>query len=187
MSTITDPIETGRLRLRPFADTDLDAIANILARPDVMRYLDEEPLTRNEVAMLLGQRIRQNHLTDQGDTLWLAVELKASGETIGSVHLTWLSQEHSQGEVGYRLHPDHWGQGYASEAVRTMLAYGFRDIELHRIIGTCDDRNEPSRRLLERIGMRQEAHFREIEWLKGEWRSQLVYAMLRSEWETLQV
>ncbi|HEV2129070.1 MAG TPA: GNAT family protein [Thermomicrobiales bacterium] len=147
-------------------------------------YSSHSQLTRTEVAHIVEQRVQQNHLTDQGDILWLATELKASGEMVGSVHLAWLSQEHAQGEVGYRLHPDHWGQGYASEAVRTMLAYGFRDLDLHRIIGTCDDHNEPSRRLLERIGMRQEAHFREIEWIKGEWRSQLVYAILRGEWES---
>ncbi len=182
MPTITDPIETDRLRLRPFASTDLDALANILARPDVMQYLDEEPLTRNEVAHIVERRVQQNHLTDQGDTLWLAVELKATGDMIGTVYLVWLSQEHSQGEVGYRLHPDHWGRGYASEAVCEILAYGFRVLELHRVVGICDDRNEPSRRLLTRIGMRQEAHFREIEWVKGEWRSQLVYAILRDEW-----
>lgn len=184
MPQITEPIETERLRLRPFAERDLDALANILARPDVMRYLYEDPLTRNEVAVLLDERVRQNHLTDQGDTLWLAIELKESGAMIGSVHLAWLSQEHAQAEVGYRLHPDHWGQGYASEAVLAMLAFGFRALELHRIVGACDDRNEPGRRLLERIGMRREAQFREVEWVKGEWRSQLVYALLRNEWET---
>lgn len=183
MPTITAPIETDRLRLRPFAPGDLDALANILARPDVMQYLDEEPLTRSEVARIVERRVEQNHLADQGETLWLAVELKTTGEMIGTVHLVWLSQEHAQGEVGYRLHPDHWGHGYASEAVRAMLAYGFGVLELHRIIGTCDDRNEASRRLLVRIGMRQEAHFREIEWVKGEWRSQLLYAMLRGEWD----
>jgi RimJ/RimL family protein N-acetyltransferase len=183
MPTISDPIDTDRLRLRPFSETDLDALANLLARPDVTRYLHEDPLTRDEVAKSLSEHVSQNHLTNQGDALWLAVELKATGDMIGTVHLVWLSQEHAQGEIGYRLHPDHWGQGYASEAVRAMLEHGFREIDLHRIIGTCDDRNESSRRLLKRLGMRQEAHFRELEWVKGEWCSQLVFAMLRSEWQ----
>lgn len=183
MPTITTPLETGRLRLRPFAESDLDALANIQARPDVMRYLHEEPRTRQDVAALLTQCIEMNRLDQQGDNLILAVETRDSGTMIGSANLIWLSEEHGQGEVGYTLHPDHWGRGYASEAVRAIMMFGFREIELHRIIGSCDDRNERSIRLLERVGMRREAHFRENEWVKGEWRSQLVYAILRDEWE----
>jgi RimJ/RimL family protein N-acetyltransferase len=186
MPTLTSPIETERLRLRPFAETDLDALANILARPDVMRYLYDEPRTRDEVAATLQQWLSMTRLEQQGDNLVLAIELVKSGTMIGSVNLIWLSQEHAQGEVGYTLHPDYQGKGYATEAVRAMLAYGFHDMGLHRIVGTCDDRNEPSRRLLERIGMRREAHFREMQWSKGEWCSQLVYAMLRQEWEARQ-
>lgn len=184
MPIVTEPIATERLRLRPFMESDLDALANILARPDVMRYLYEEPRTRDQVAMVLRDRISRNHLTDQGDTLWLAIEEQGTGALIGSVSLTWTSQEHAQGEIGYTLNPDHQGHGYASEAVRAIMEYGFREIDLHRIFGTCDDRNERSMRLLKRIGMRREAHFLEMEHVKGEWTSQLVYAILRREWET---
>jgi RimJ/RimL family protein N-acetyltransferase len=183
MPTVTIPIETERLRLRPFAQGDLDALANILARPDVMRYLYEEPRTRDEVAAVLTQRVAMNHLTHQGDNLMLAVETRDTSEMIGNVNLIWTSQEHAQGEIGYTLHPDHWGNGYATEAVSAVMSYGFREIDLHRIVGTCDDRNEASRRLLERVGMRREAMFRECEWIKGEWTSQLVYAILQSEWD----
>jgi RimJ/RimL family protein N-acetyltransferase len=184
MPTVTAPIDTERLRLRPFAERDLDALANILARPDVMRYLYEEPSTRDQVAVILRQRIGMNHLTHQGDNLMLAVEERATGTLIGSVNLIWLSQEHAQGEIGYSLHPDYQGKGYASEAVRAIMDYGFREIDLHRIVGPCDDRNEPAMRLLKRLGMRREAHFHEVEHIKGEWRSQLVYAVLRREWGT---
>ena len=186
MPTLTTPIETERLRLRPFEERDLDALANILARPDVMRYLYEEPCTRQEVATILRERITMDHLTNQGDNLMLAIDDKASGAMIGSVNLLWTSQEHAQGEVGYTLNPDHQGHGYASEAVRAIMGYGFREIDLHRIVGACDARNDASRRLLERVGMREEAHFHECEWIKGEWTSQLVYAMLRSEWDQRQ-
>ena len=182
MPILTAPIETDRLSLRPFAETDLDELANILARPDVMRYLDREPMTRQEVAASLSQRVTMNRLNQQGDNLMLVIEVRDTGDLIGSVNLIWISEEHAQGEVGYTLHPDFQGKGYASEAVRAIMAYGFREIDLHRIIGCCDDRNERSVRLLERVGMRKEAHFREIEWSKGEWCSQLVYAILHDEW-----
>ncbi len=185
MPTVTSPIQTDRLLLRPFVAADLDALANILARPDVMRYLDDDPLTRDEVAAVIHEREGMNRLDTQGDTLMLAIALRDSGVMIGSVNLIWHSQEHAQGEVGYTLHPDHQGKGYASEAVRAIMTYGFREIDLHRIVGTCDDRNSASARLLERLGMRREAHFREHAWRKGEWRSQYVYAMLRDAWRDL--
>lgn len=186
MPTLTTPLETQRLRLRPFVETDLDALCNILARPDVMQYLNSEPMTRQEVAVALQQRITMNRLNQQGDNLMLVTEVKETGQLIGSVNLIWLSEEHAQGEIGYTLHPDHQGHGYASEATCAIMGYGFQEIELHRIVGCCDDRNERSIRLLERLGMRREAHFRQVEWVKGEWCSQYVYAILRDEWEAQQ-
>jgi RimJ/RimL family protein N-acetyltransferase len=185
MPTITT-LDTDRLRLRPFVETDLDALANILARPDVMEYLYEEPRTRSEVAAVLKRQMAMNHLTHQGDNLMLAVEERASGEVIGSVNLIWSSQEHRQGEIGYTLHPDYQGKGYASEASRALLAFGFHDMDLHRICGVCDERNLRSRRLMDRLGMQQEALLRQVEWVKSQWVSHAVYAILRSEWEARQ-
>lgn len=179
-------IDTDRLRLRPFAETDLDALANILARPDVMEYLYEEPRTRSEVAATLEQQMAMNHLTHQGDNLMLAIEERAAGTLIGSANLIWRSQQHQQGEIGYTLHPDFQGHGYASEAARAMLEFGFHDMDLHRICGVCDERNQRSRRLMERIGMQQEALLRQVEWVKGQWVSHAVYAILQSEWTSPQ-
>jgi RimJ/RimL family protein N-acetyltransferase len=186
MPTVTTSIDTDRLRLRPFAASDLDALANILARTDVMRYLYDEPRTRDEVAAVLPHYAGMNHLTYQGDNLMLAIEERASGTLIGSVNLIWRSQEHAQGEIGYTLHPDHQGRGYASEAARAMLSFGFLDMRLHRISGICDERNQRSRLLLERVGMQQEARLREVEWVKGAWVSHVLYAILRPEWEARQ-
>ncbi len=67
-----------------------------------------------------------------------------------------------------------------------MLRLGFDDLGLHRIIGRCDARNTASARLMERLGMRREAHFRENEWFKGEWGDELIYAMLDREWSERQ-
>jgi RimJ/RimL family protein N-acetyltransferase len=185
MPTIST-IDTDRLRLRPFAEADLDALANILARPDVMEYLYEEPRTRSEVAAVLERQMAMNHLSHQGDNLMLAIEERESGSLIGSVNLVWRSQEHQQGEIGYTLHPDHQGRGYASEAARAVLAFGFHDMDLHRICGVCDERNRRSRQLMERLGMQQEALLRQVEWVKGQWVSHTIYAILRPEWESRQ-
>ena len=99
--------------------------------------------------------------------------------------LIWRSEEHRIGEVGYLFNPAHAGRGYATEASRALLQVGFEELGLHRIIGRLDVRNAASARVLERLGMRREAHFVQNEWLKGEWTDELVYAMLDREWRAL--
>ncbi|MDP9364833.1 MAG: GNAT family N-acetyltransferase [Chloroflexota bacterium] len=178
----TYPILTARLTLRPFAAADLDALHAIQSREDVTRFLYWGPRTREQVADGLAARAGQTALLAEGDALVLAVDRRDSGALIGSVNLIWVSAEHRQGEIGFVLHPDHQGQGFAGEAAAEMLRLGFDGLEWHRIVGRCDARNEASARLLERLGMRREAHFRENEWVKGKWDDEYVYALLAREW-----
>ena len=180
----TYPIETARLRLRPFTLDDLDALYAIQSRPDVMRYLYGEPRSRAEARDVLATRAQHPTIEKEGDRLFLAMERRDSGAVIGDVSLRWLSAKHKQGEIGFVLHPDHHGQGYGREAAVEMLRLGFAGLGLHRIIGRCDARNDASARLMERLRMRREAHFRENEFFKGEWADEYVYALLATEWET---
>ena len=178
----TYPIDTDRLFLRPYEPRDLDVMADIRSRPDVARYLYWQVQTREEVAEALAKRMTMTALEKEGDGMALAVELKETGLMIGDVVLQWLSEQHRQGETGFVFHPDSQGKGYAFEASREMLRLGFDELGLHRIIGRCDAQNTASARLMERLGMRREAHFRENEWFKGEWGDELIYAMLDHEW-----
>jgi len=88
----------------------------------------------------------------------------------------------SQAEIGISLNPKYQKQGFAQEALRAIFKYLFVQLDLHRIIGSVDPRNISSATLLRRVGMRQEAHFIQSYWLKGEWTDDLVFALLRSEW-----
>lgn len=178
----TYPIDTARLRLRPFTLDDLDALHAIQSRPDVVRYLYWEPRSRDDVYEALAARARHTALEAEGDTLVLALERRDSGALIGDVNLHWLSAAHRQGEIGFVLHPDHHGHGYGREAAIEMLRLGFEGLRLHRIIGRCDARNAASAHLLERLGMRREAHLRQNEFVKGEWCDEYVYALLAAEW-----
>ena len=103
----------------------------------------------------------------------------------GELMLRLTDAENRQGEIGWSLHPDAQGQGFATEAAREMLRLGFEDLGLHRIDAESDARNAASLRLMERLGMRREAHFVEDEFLKGEWTSSIVCAILESEWRDL--
>lgn len=180
MLEVTAPITTERLVLRPFTQADEDDMYAFESLPEVARYLFNEPRSREDNARELAIRCGQTALRDEGDTLMLAITL--DGTVIGYTLLIWLSKPHQQGEFGYVLHPAYGGKGYATEAAVEMLRLGFEELRLHRIIGRCDPRNTGSAQLMHRLGMRQEAHFRESEIFKGEWGGELHYALLESEW-----
>jgi RimJ/RimL family protein N-acetyltransferase len=176
------PIETGRLILRPYEPGDFDALLAIESRADVNRYLYSEPRSPDEVRDILERKLAETALRDEGDTLAVAAVLRATGATIGGCILHWASREHGLGEVGFVLHPDHHGHGYAAEAARPLIDFGFAVVGLHRIIGRLEARNVASARVLEKLGMRREALLIENEWVKGEWQSELDYAILEREW-----
>ncbi|WP_018351536.1 GNAT family N-acetyltransferase [Longispora albida] len=176
------PIVTPRLLLRPFAPADVAGVHAFESLPEVHRYLYSEPRDLAAVEELVARRAAGTALREPDDYLSLVVELKETGAVIGHVLLHWVSAEHRQGEVGYVFSPAYAGQGYATEAAEPMLRLGFDGLGLHRIVGRLDGRNTPSARLLERLGMRREAHLVQNEFVKGEWTDEVVYAMLASEW-----
>jgi RimJ/RimL family protein N-acetyltransferase len=180
------PIQTERLLLRPYERGDFDALLAMQSREDVVRYLYEDPLGPDDVRALLDRRLADTSLSDEGDTLAVAVVLRTGGEMIGNCILHWSSRQHQQGEIGFVFHPDHHGRGYATEAARPLVDFGFDEVGLHRIIGRLEARNIASARVLEKLGMRREALLIENEFVKGEWQSELVYAILDREWRALQ-
>ncbi|MCR6673715.1 GNAT family N-acetyltransferase [Devosia ginsengisoli] len=176
------PIRTERLTLRPFTRGDVDAVYAYRRREDVARYLFDVALSREECALAVQQRIGQVALEGDGDKIILAVELNQIASVIGEVSLILRSADARQGEVGWIFDPDYQGQGYATEAATALLDIAFGPGDLHRVSARCDVRNGSSWRLMERLGMRREAHFREHALFKGEWDEEFVYAMLRREW-----
>jgi RimJ/RimL family protein N-acetyltransferase len=176
------PIETDRLLLRAFRRGDVDAVFAYRQLEDVARFLYDPPMTRESCAEIVQARITQLAFAQDGDRMVLAVERKADPGVIGEISLTLRDFEAGQGEAGYILSPYFQRRGYATEAVRVLLRIGFRDLDLHRIYARCDSRNVASWRLMERLGMRREAHFREHKLIKGSLDEEYVYAVLAREW-----
>jgi RimJ/RimL family protein N-acetyltransferase len=177
------PVRTGRLLLRPYAVTDVDALYSYQRLPEVHRYLYTEARSRSEIEDLVARRAGAGALTEPGQALTLVAELSETGELVGDCVLFWHSKEHQQGEVGYVINPAYHGRGLATEVVGALLRLGFEGLCLHRITGRLDARNIASARVLERAGLRREAHLVENEFVKGEWTDELIYAILRSEWK----
>jgi RimJ/RimL family protein N-acetyltransferase len=176
------PIDTPRLRLRPFTRGDVDAVFEYRRREDVARYLFDEPMSRETCAEAVQGRIGQLTLAADGDKIFLAVERRSDHAMLGEVMLILRNQEARQAELGYIFNPLHHGQGYATEAAAALLELGFAGAGFHRIYARCDARNTGSFKVMERLGMRREAYFREHALFKGAWDEELIYALLEQEW-----
>ena len=179
---LAGPIETERLVLRPFEEDDLEAVLAMQTSPEVARYLPWGPRTEAEAREAFAKKIAARAIPEEGDPISLAGVLKTNGELVADVVLWLVSRSHQQGEIGYIVPPAHQRKGYATEATRPLLRMAFEDLGLHRIVGRVEARHAASGRVLEKLGMRREAHLVENEWVKGEWQSELVYAILDREW-----
>ena len=174
------PIETERLVLRPYGEADFDALHALYADPDVARWLYYEPDTLEDSRARLRRKIAGHKLTEE-QGLSAAVELR-DGTYVGDTVLFYMEPaEHRSIELGFSFDPRHQGKGYATEAARAFVSWAFA-LGFHRVYGRLEPRNIASARVLEKLGMRREAHLVENEWVKGEWQSELVYAILEHEW-----
>lgn len=176
-----EPIETERLRLRPLVSDDVDAIHAYQSREDVARYMLFDPRTREETAVKVAEWMEHTTIQSDGDYLEIPIELRNGGDVIGHVYLALRSLDHLTAEIGWGLHPDHHGQGYAAEAANAILRVAFEQMGLRRVMAELDPRNERSVALCRRLGMTEEARFRKDAWFKGEWGDTGVHAILDSE------
>jgi RimJ/RimL family protein N-acetyltransferase len=145
-------LRTERLLLRPWRDSDLEPFAALNGDAHTMRFFPA-PLTREESDALAEHARRQ--IEAEGWGLW-AVEVPGRADFVGFVGLARPSFEAHftpAVEVGWRLAREHWGHGFASEAARAALAFGFDELGLDEIVSFTSRLNEPSIRVMERIGM----------------------------------
>lgn len=175
------PIETPRLLLREIQAEDEDDVHEYASDPCVSRFESWGPNTREKTHEVITRWLKIHEEWPRDETN-LAVELRCEQKLIGSVRLHVKDREKSSAYIGYVFNRRYWNQGYATEAARALVDRAFRDLNLHRIWATCDTRNVASSRVMEKIGMRREAHFVRDAFQKGEWRDSYLYAILVDEW-----
>lgn len=173
------PITTDRLVLRLHRESDGPALQAIFGRDDVSRYMLWEPWSTDHTTEQLEKRLAMTGLDAEPHGLAFVVE--HDGAVVGDAMLTLTDVERGVAEIGWSVHPDHAGRGYATEAAAAVIDAGFSTYGLHRIFAQLDARNAASERLCERLGMTREAHFRQDWWSKGEWTDTLVYALLAAD------
>ncbi|WP_108458917.1 GNAT family N-acetyltransferase [Devosia naphthalenivorans] len=183
MSSLSLPIETDRLVLRTFERSDIDDLCAYHMLPTMQRYVFSR--TRDEAEVACALAIMRNHVSLQrpGDTLTLAMVRKGDKILIGHVSLNWSDATAGQGEVRFCINPSYSGQGFAKEALGALLDLAFDHFRIHRIFARCDGRSHHSIKLMQQMGMRLEAHYREHALFQGEWDEELHFAILDREWQ----
>jgi RimJ/RimL family protein N-acetyltransferase len=151
--------------------------------PQVVRFMSWGPNTEDETRKFIQKSI--DHQKEKPRVHYsLAVVLRDRNRLIGGCGIYESNIQGCEGWIGYCLNRQFWGQGYATEAARALLEFGFTHLNLHRIFALCDTANTASAHVMEKIGMQYEGHLRENMQCKGAWRDSLLYAILDREWKT---
>lgn len=175
-------LHTPRLLLREFVAGDWPAVLAYQRDPRYLRYYEWTDRTAGDaqhfVQMFIEQQTERPRRKFQ-----LAVVLKSSGQLIGNCGIRQTSAGAREADIGYELAPDHWGCGYATEAARAIVRFGFEELKVHRIWAWCIADNVASSHVLEKIGLKLEGRLREKEYFKDRWWDTLMYAILEEEWK----
>jgi RimJ/RimL family protein N-acetyltransferase len=182
MPAFTDlRLRTSRLELRPLVQDDAVALFSIFSDPQVMSFWSSPPWSSLEISWKYIER--EEHAMAEGKHLRLGITSLKEGSLLGTCTLFNHSLQSRRAEVGFALSRAAWGCGYASEALRELLAFGFGDMGLNRVEADVDPRNGASARCLERLEFRKEGHLRE-RWIVGdEVADSVLYGLLRADFK----
>jgi len=171
-------LTTERLRLEPIDEHHFDGLQAMNRLPEVMRFISGQPetpeQTRNMIALVKGR------WAQYGFSWWAFIE-RASGRLVGAGCIQYLGRDPANPhEIGWRLVPDCWGKGLASEAARAMATFAFETLDAPTLVAVCLPENAASSRVMETLGM----HCRGLEtWYE---RPHAVFEMTRAQWEARQ-
>ncbi len=174
-------IETKRLILKELQLHDAPTMYRYRSDPAVFRYQSWRPQTEEEVRQLIDN-VRKTGFNVTDSWFQLGIYLQAGSELVGDLGLHFLPPDSRQVEIGFTIQPTHQRKGYASESLQAALQYLFTEMGKHRVIGSVDPANTASIALMEKTGMKREAHFRESVWTSEGWTDDLIYAVLEKEW-----
>ena len=168
-------LETERLSMQPWAEPDAGELCALVCERGSRTTVER---CREAIASGLAK-------TAVTGLAVLPIRRRDEGDFIGYCGLIVGRSTAEEPEIAYELLRRAHGRGYATEAAHAMLRLGFEGLGLHRIVARVDERNEPSVKLARRLGMRQEARLVHNEFFKGEWSTEVDFAMLAGEWYRL--
>jgi ribosomal-protein-alanine N-acetyltransferase len=170
-------IKTDRLLIREFQPSDWKDVNDYARLKKTTRYLTFEPNTPTQTKAFLKRVVAQRSQKPRtGFDLAIVLENKV----IGGCAIRITNKRYRETYIGYGLHPSYWGNGYATEAARSMVNFGFNQLKMHRIAATCDIRNKTSENVLKKCGLQKEGCLHSHLLLHGRWRTSFLYAILES-------
>lgn len=172
---------TKRLEIRNIKPSDALSMYKYRSDPQIYKFQYWKPQSVQDVEDFICDKIAKTF--NIPDTWYqLSIFIKGFPELIGDIGIHFIEADHLQVEIGYTLSIEHQGKGYASEAIEGVIDYLFHTYHKHRIFASVDPDNIKSIAVLERMGMRKEAHFKKSIWHNGKWVDDIIYSILEEEW-----
>ncbi len=173
-------IETERLLLRRIDEQDADEVLALRGNPDTMKYIPR-PLAKSKEDALAHIAMIEEKIVNNTGINW-GITIKGSPKIIGIIGHYKISPENHRAEIGYMSFPETNGKGYMSEAIKAVIGYGFKQMNLHSIEAIIDPENTASERVLQKNGFVKEAHILENELWDGKFLDTVIYSLLKRNW-----
>lgn len=167
-------IKTNRLLIREFEVQDWQAVYEYTSNPTVMKYIPEGVFNEAQAKKFVSENSGEQ-------AKYFPIILLSENIVIGHIVFHQYFGDHTY-EIGWVLNPNYFNNGYASEAAKAVLDYGFKEKKLHRIIASCQPENIPSYKVMEKIGMRREGYFKKCIPHNDDWWDEYYYSVLEEEW-----
>ncbi|MFI5128624.1 MAG: GNAT family N-acetyltransferase [Chitinophagales bacterium] len=169
-------LTSERLRFRPLIPEDVNEIFGLRSDERVNRFIGRTQCKSFEEAGAFINKINRN--IHNNESIYWAIAFKNDNKLIGTICLWNIQPENYRAEIGYELNPEYWGKGIMTEAIPTIIEYGFETMKLHSIQADLDPANSPSVVLLERNGFVKEGHFKESTYFNGKFSDRVVYSRI---------
>jgi len=175
-------LETDRLVLREFYESDYPALRAIESLAETHHYeqvaIPAEEMTRSYLLNAITRAAEQPRVDFR-----LALTIRPADDVRGRIKLQRLRPEAAEWEIGWVMHKNDWGKGYATEAAGAMLGFAFSELGVHRVVAFCNALNTASYRVMEKLGMQRDGLLRQSLWWNGQWVDECVYAILERDWK----
>ena len=162
-------ITTSRLTLREYTEADFEGVHSYAKDSETVQYMTWGPNTPKDTQDFIQLAIAQQ-IPEPRINYHFVVKLKVTNQIIGGCGIHVRQSKHKGAEIGYCFNKQFWGQGFATETLGALLKFGFEKMQMHRIFARCDPDNRGSERVMQKNGLRKEAHFVQELWQKGRWR-----------------
>lgn len=180
-STQTDmELNTQRLILREFRQNDFEAVQEYESNPETHRF--ERAIPGNDAIQAQLDNALTGAHEDPRTHYCFAITLRPADVAIGRLSLSLNISDIREWEIGWTIHFNYWGNGYATEAAKRVLTFAFEELHAHRVVAFCNVLNAASTRVMSKIGMHQDGRLRETRWWNDGWQDEFVYAILDRDW-----